>query len=87
MPFHNSAAENEAIEIILRQENRKLGSELTAKSYETDELRRQMNRQSLTHGAVIRRLRRELNAMTMMVVLMGAGCAVLVVTVFLWLSF
>lgn len=86
MPFHNSASESEAIEIILRRENRRLGSELTARSYEADELRRQLNKQSVTHGAVIRSLRCELQVMTTMVALMGAGCAVLVLTLFLWLS-
>jgi hypothetical protein len=87
MPFHNSASESEAIEVILRQENRRLGSELTARSYEADELRRQLNKQSLTHSAVIRRLRRQLQVMMMMVVLMGVGCGVLVLMLVLWQLF
>jgi hypothetical protein len=87
MPFHNSASESEAIEVILRQENRRLGSELTARSYEADELRRQLNKQSVTYSAVVRRLRRELQAMTVMVVLMAVGCAVLVLILVLWQLF
>jgi hypothetical protein len=87
MSFHNDRSEAEAIESILRGENRRLGSELTSKSWELDQLQLKLNAQIMTHRTVVERLRAELWYMTAVAFVTCGLCGLGIIGLAIWLAY